>query len=83
MHDVYQRWGLAYTAVDMGDLNAVAAAIRPETALLWTETPSNPLLKVTDIAAVADLAHQAWLRVVDGTSPRRTCNSPSRWARTW
>ncbi len=68
VHDVYQRWGLAYTAVDMGDLDAVAAAIRPETALVWTETPSNPLLKVTDIAAVADLAHRAGaLLVVDST----------------
>ena len=68
MHDVYQRWGLTHTAVDMGDLDAVAAAIRPETALVWTETPSNPLLKITDIAAVADLAHRAGaLVVVDST----------------
>jgi len=47
---VLEGGGLAWTAVDMGDLDAVAAAIRPETALVWTETPSNPLLKVTDIA---------------------------------
>ena len=68
VHDVYQRWGLAYTAVDMADLDAVAAAIRPQTALVWTETPSNPLLKITDIAAVAGLAHEAGaLLVVDGT----------------
>jgi cystathionine gamma-synthase len=68
VHDVYQRWGLAYTAVDMADLDAVAAAIQPQTALVWTETPSNPLLKITDIPAVADLAHQAGaLLVVDGT----------------
>jgi cystathionine gamma-synthase len=68
VHDVYQRWGLAYTAVDMADLDAVAAAIRPETTLVWTETPSNPLLKITDIPAVADLAYRAGaLLVVDGT----------------
>jgi cystathionine gamma-synthase len=68
VHDVYQRWGLSYTAVDMADLDAVAAAIRPETALVWAETPSNPLLKITDVAAVAGLAHQAGaLLVVDGT----------------
>jgi cystathionine gamma-synthase len=68
IHDVYQRWGLAYTAVDMGDLDAVAAAIRPETVLVWTETPSNPLLKITDIAAVASVAHRSGaLLVVDGT----------------
>jgi len=68
VHDVYQRWGLSYTAADMGDLDAVAAAIRPETALVWSESPSNPLLKITDIAAVADLAHRAGaLLVVDST----------------
>jgi len=68
MHDVYQRWGLAFTAVDMADAGAVAAAIRPETVLVWAETPSNPLLKITDIAAVAGLAHRAGaLLAVDGT----------------
>jgi cystathionine beta-lyase/cystathionine gamma-synthase len=67
VHEVYQRWGLAYTAVDMGDLDAVAA-LRPQTALVWTETPSNPLLKITDIAAVAALAHEAGaLLVTDST----------------
>ena len=39
VHDVYQRWGLAYSAVDMADLDAVAAAIRPQTALVWAESP--------------------------------------------
>ncbi len=68
VHEVYQRWGLAYTAVNMADLDAVAAAIRPETTLVWAESPSNPLLKITDIPAVADLAHRAGaLLVVDGT----------------
>lgn len=55
--EVYRRWGLQYTAVDMGDLDAIAEAIRPSTCLIWAESPSNPLLKVTDIAAVAALAH--------------------------
>lgn len=68
VRDVYQRWGLAHTAVDLGDLDAVAAAIRPETALVWAETPSNPQLKITDIAAVAAVAHHAGaLLVVDST----------------
>lgn len=68
VHDVYARWELAYTAVDMADLDAVAAAIRPQTLLVWTESPSNPLLKITDISAVADLAHAAGaLLVTDGT----------------
>ncbi|MFZ9310734.1 MAG: trans-sulfuration enzyme family protein [Arenimonas sp.] len=45
------------TALDMSDLSAVRAALRPETALIWAETPSNPLLAVADIAALAEIAH--------------------------
>lgn len=52
-------WGLQYTLVDTTDLAAVAAAIQPNTRLVLIETPSNPQLAVTDIQAVADLAHQA------------------------
>ena len=62
------RWGLEHTLVDMTDLAAVEAAIRPTTRLVWIETPSNPMLKVTDIAAVAAIARSAGARVgVDGT----------------
>jgi cystathionine gamma-synthase len=61
-------WGLAMDACDLGDLDAVAAALRPETRLVWIETPSNPLLKIVDIQAVAALAHAAGVRVaVDNT----------------
>lgn len=49
--------GMSATAVDMADLDAVRAALRPETRLVWAETPSNPRLCVADIAALADLAH--------------------------
>ena len=49
--------GIAMTGVDTGDVAAVQAALRPETALVWLETPSNPLLRVADIAAVATVAH--------------------------
>jgi cystathionine gamma-synthase len=49
--------GITGTAVDMADLAAVRAALRPETKLLWAETPSNPLLEVADIGALAALAH--------------------------
>lgn len=57
------RWGLESSAVDMTDLDAVRSALRPNTRLVWVETPSNPRLKITDIAAVAELAHGAgaWL----------------------
>lgn len=49
--------GIAGTAVDLADLDAVRAALRPETKLVWAETPSNPLLEVADIAALAAIAH--------------------------
>src|SRR5690606_10129220 len=64
----FPRWGLECTIVDFTDLDAVRAAMRPQTALLWAETPSNPLLKVTDIAALAAIAHEAGARLlVDST----------------
>ncbi|HVI89803.1 MAG TPA: aminotransferase class I/II-fold pyridoxal phosphate-dependent enzyme [Dongiaceae bacterium] len=54
------RFGHQVSFVDMSDLDAVKAAIRPgETGLVWIETPSNPLWTITDIAAVADCAHSA------------------------
>lgn len=62
------RWGLEYTMVDMTDLDAVKAAIKPNTKLLWAETPSNPMLKITDISAIADIAHESGAKLgVDGT----------------
>ncbi|HET9229042.1 MAG TPA: aminotransferase class V-fold PLP-dependent enzyme, partial [Thermoanaerobaculia bacterium] len=62
------NWGIASTAVAMQDLREVEAAIRPETRLVWMESPSNPLLKVTDIRAVADLARRAGaLTLIDST----------------
>ncbi|MEM9778171.1 MAG: aminotransferase class V-fold PLP-dependent enzyme, partial [Chloroflexota bacterium] len=62
------RWGLEYSMVDMTDLEAVKAAIQPNTKLLWAETPSNPMLKVTDISAIADIAHEGGAMLgVDGT----------------
>ena len=49
--------GITATAVDMSDLGAVRAALRPETRMIWAETPSNPRLCIADIAALAELAH--------------------------
>jgi cystathionine gamma-synthase len=49
--------GITAQAVDMGDLDNVRAALRPDTKMIWAETPSNPLLAVADIAALADIAH--------------------------
>ncbi len=68
LDDVMQRWQLSYTAVDMTDLDALREGIEPETRLVWIETPSNPLLKITDLAAAAEVAHAAGARLaVDGT----------------
>ncbi|MDH3753492.1 MAG: cystathionine gamma-synthase [Acidimicrobiia bacterium] len=65
---VHADWGIDYTAVDLTDLDAVRAAWRPETRMVWAETPTNPLLTVVDIAAVAAVAHDHdALCVVDNT----------------
>jgi cystathionine gamma-synthase len=65
---VLDRWGVETTPVPLGDLAAVRAALRPTTRVLWCETPTNPLLGIADIAALAGLAHDAGaLLVVDNT----------------
>ena len=62
-------WGVSLSTVEMGDLDAVEKALRPDaTKVVWLETPSNPLMKITDIAAVAELAHRIGaIVVVDNT----------------
>ncbi|MGC5014586.1 cystathionine gamma-synthase [Streptosporangium sp. DT93] len=65
---VHERWGLHYDPVPLGDLRAVAAAMTQKTRLIWVETPTNPLLGVADIAALAQLAREnGALLVVDNT----------------
>jgi cystathionine gamma-synthase len=64
MAKVLEPWGLAFTTCDMTDPAAIEAALRDETRIVWIETPSNPLLKIVDIAAVAQTAHGAGARVV-------------------
>jgi cystathionine gamma-synthase len=64
LREIFIPWGLAVTFVDMTDLEQVKAALQPNTKLIWTETPSNPLLKITDIAEVANLAHHIGARCV-------------------
>ena len=66
--DLLPRWGLAASFADFRDLEALRGALRPETGLLWTESPSNPLMQIVDLAAVAELARGAGARLlVDGT----------------
>ncbi|MEO6970629.1 MAG: aminotransferase class I/II-fold pyridoxal phosphate-dependent enzyme [Chthoniobacterales bacterium] len=68
LRDVCARWQLAVDFVDMTDLNAIKEAIRSNTKIIWAETPSNPTLKLTDLKAVAEIAHAAGARlVVDNT----------------
>ncbi|MGY1617477.1 cystathionine gamma-synthase [Geodermatophilus sp. SYSU D00691] len=65
---VLARWGVTHTPVDLGDLDAVRAAVQPETRVVWCETPTNPLLNIADVAGLAGVAHDAGaLLVVDNT----------------
>jgi cystathionine gamma-synthase len=65
---VFRHWGIEHTAVRQPDLDAVRAAIRPSTRLVWCETPTNPLLTIVDIADLAGIAHEIGARlVVDNT----------------
>jgi cystathionine gamma-synthase len=57
LRELFLRWGLKADFVDMSDLAAVKKAFRPNTKLAWTETPSNPLLKIVDLAAVSKIVH--------------------------
>ncbi len=59
LREVLIPWGLAVDFVDLSDLAAVRAKLTSKTRLVWTESPSNPQLKITDLAAVAALAHEA------------------------
>jgi cystathionine gamma-synthase len=65
---VLSRWGLEHTSAPLGDLAAVRAALRPATRMIWCETPTNPLLGIADITALAEIAHgHGALLVVDNT----------------
>jgi cystathionine gamma-synthase len=65
---VFTHWNVDYTPVALSDLDAVRAAITPRTRLVWVETPTNPLLCIADIAAIAELGQQHSAKVlVDNT----------------
>jgi cystathionine gamma-synthase len=74
---VLRPWGIEHTPVDLADVAALRAALRPETRVIWCETPTNPLLGVADIATVADVAREAQARlVVDNTFASPYLQSP-------
>jgi methionine-gamma-lyase len=63
-----ERYGIEVSLVDSGDAEAVGRVLRPETKLVYVETPANPILRLTDIAAMSDLAHGAGARLaIDST----------------
>lgn len=65
---VVSRWGVEWSVADTSDPDSVRAALTPKTRAIWVETPSNPLLGITDIAVVAQIAREAGARlVVDNT----------------
>jgi cystathionine beta-lyase/cystathionine gamma-synthase len=64
---VLERLGVAFTFVDMTDLGAVRAAVRPNTKMFWIETPTNPMLRIVDIPAIVALKTAGQLVVVDNT----------------
>ena len=66
--EIMGTWGMQMSQVDMEDLEAIKAAIQPNTKLIWVETPANPLLGISDIQAICTLAHSQGIFVgVDNT----------------
>lgn len=53
---VYQQWGIELSIVDITDLDAVKAAVKPNTKIIWAETPTNPMLNIADVPALAKIA---------------------------
>ncbi|WP_332778545.1 cystathionine gamma-synthase [Polaromonas sp.] len=79
MTRVFERFGIQSSFVDATSLDAVQAALRPQTRLIWLETPSNPLLTVCDIAAISQIAHQHKARLaVDNTFASPYLQQPLR-----
>ena len=76
---VFREWGVAHTPVHLSDLDAVRAAITKQTRMIWVETPTNPLLSIADIAALAEIGHGAGAMVlVDNTFASPALQQPLR-----
>ena len=76
---VLKRYGLTFTAVDVGDTDALERSITPATRLVWLESPTNPLLRVVDIDAVSEVAHSHGAMVcVDNTFASPFLQQPLR-----
>jgi len=70
VNTIMKRWGLDVDFIGMTDTGEIKRHIKPETKLIWVETPSNPLMQITDIRATAEIAKESKLRlIVDNTWP--------------
>lgn len=80
MAEVFGKWPLEVSYADMANLDAVNAAVRPNTRLVWVETPSNPLLKIANLAEIAAIARRAnAISVCDGTFATPVLQRPLEW----
>lgn len=80
MNTVFAKWPVAISYVDMTDLDAVRSAVRPTTRLVWMETPSNPMLRITDLEGVAAIARKAnAISICDGTFTTPVLQQPLRY----
>lgn len=76
--------GHRFSFVDPTDLQAFEAALTPETRMVWVETPSNPLLRLTDLRAIAQLCRaRGIISVADNTFASPYIQRPWNWASTW
>ena len=80
VRDSLPQWGIDVTLVDSSDLDAIKKAIKPNTKMLWIETPANPIMRLTDIQAAADLVHSMGVRdvAVDSTFASPIATKPLR-----
>src|SRR3954468_13409805 len=62
--EVFGKWGLETTYVDMTNIDDFHAALRANTRMVWVETPSNPLMKITDLTSIAALSRQAGPNII-------------------
>lgn len=77
LNDFVERWGLRVDYVHMTDLSVVEGAVGPDSKLIWLETPSNPMLHITDIEGVCKIAHRKAVPVcVDNTWPSPMLQQP-------
>ncbi len=77
LNEFFAPWGLATTYVDMSDLDAVAAAMRPETKLVILESPTNPMIRLADIAAIAEISRASGaMLLVDNTVATPVAQNP-------